>query len=24
VADLTVADEELPPEILTHPATWAG
>jgi SAM-dependent methyltransferase len=24
VADLTVAEEELPPEILTHPATWAG
>jgi arsenite methyltransferase len=24
VADLTVADEELPPEILLHPATWAG
>jgi ubiquinone/menaquinone biosynthesis C-methylase UbiE len=24
VADLTVKDEELPPEILTHPATWAG
>lgn len=24
MADLTVADEELPPEILTHPATWAG
>jgi arsenite methyltransferase len=24
VADLTVGDEELPPEILTHPATWAG
>ncbi len=24
VADLTVDDEELPPEILTHPATWAG
>jgi ubiquinone/menaquinone biosynthesis C-methylase UbiE len=24
VSDLTVADEELPPEILTHPATWAG
>jgi arsenite methyltransferase len=24
LADLTVADEELPPEILAHPATWAG
>jgi arsenite methyltransferase len=24
VADLTVADEELPTEILAHPATWAG
>jgi arsenite methyltransferase len=24
MADLTVGDEELPPEILTHPATWAG
>ena len=24
VADLTVEDEELPPEILAHPATWAG
>lgn len=24
VGDLTVDDEELPPEILTHPATWAG
>jgi arsenite methyltransferase len=24
VADLTVEDQELPPEILTHPATWAG
>jgi arsenite methyltransferase len=24
VADLTVGDEELPPEILLHPATWAG
>jgi arsenite methyltransferase len=24
VADLTVAEDELPPEILTHPATWAG
>jgi arsenite methyltransferase len=24
VADLTVAEEELPPEILTHHATWAG
>ena len=23
-ADLTLEDEELPPEILTHPATWAG
>jgi len=24
VSDLTVEDEELPPEILMHPATWAG
>lgn len=24
VSDLTVEDGELPPEILTHPATWAG
>lgn len=24
VADLTVAEEELPAEILGHPATWAG
>ncbi|MGH3110634.1 MAG: methyltransferase domain-containing protein [Gaiellaceae bacterium] len=24
MSDLTVGDEELPPEILTHPATWAG
>lgn len=24
VSDLTVGDRELPPEILTHPATWAG
>jgi ubiquinone/menaquinone biosynthesis C-methylase UbiE len=24
VADLTVEDEQLPPEVLTHPATWAG
>jgi len=24
VADLTVEEEELPPEILTHPAAWAG
>ena len=24
LADLTVDEEELPPEILTHPATWAG
>jgi arsenite methyltransferase len=24
VSDLTVDEEELPPEILTHPATWAG
>jgi arsenite methyltransferase len=24
VSDLTVGDEELPPEILMHPATWAG
>ena len=24
VSDLTVADDELPPQVLTHPATWAG
>jgi SAM-dependent methyltransferase len=24
VSDLTVDEEELPPEILTHPPTWAG
>ena len=24
VSDLTVENEELPPEILMHPATWAG
>jgi SAM-dependent methyltransferase len=24
VADLTVDEEELPPEVLTHPAAWAG
>jgi len=24
LADLTVAEEELPAEVLTHPATWAG
>ena len=24
ISDLTVGDEELPPEILRHPATWAG
>ena len=24
VSDLTVGDEELPPEIMFHPATWAG
>ena len=24
VSDVTVEEEELPPEILTHPATWAG
>lgn len=24
VSDLTVEEDELPPEILTHPATWAG
>jgi arsenite methyltransferase len=24
VSDLTVGDEKLPPEILLHPATWAG
>jgi SAM-dependent methyltransferase len=24
VSDLIVDDEELPPEVLTHPATWAG
>lgn len=24
LADLTVEEEELPPEVLTHPAAWAG
>lgn len=24
LGDLTVQEEQLPPEILTHPATWAG
>lgn len=24
VSDLTVDEEQLPPEVLTHPATWAG
>jgi ubiquinone/menaquinone biosynthesis C-methylase UbiE len=24
VSDLTLREEELPPEILTHPASWAG
>jgi ubiquinone/menaquinone biosynthesis C-methylase UbiE len=24
VADLTLEEEELPPEVLTHPAAWAG
>jgi arsenite methyltransferase len=24
VADLTVEEQELPPEVLTHPAAWAG
>jgi arsenite methyltransferase len=24
LSDFTVSDEELPPEILLHPATWAG
>jgi len=24
LADLTVDEEELPPEVLTHPAAWAG
>lgn len=24
LSDLTVVDEELPPEVLLHPATWAG
>lgn len=24
IADLTVDEEELPPEVLTHPAAWAG
>jgi SAM-dependent methyltransferase len=24
VSDLTMVEEELPPEILTHPAAWAG
>jgi len=24
VADLTVDERDLPPEVLTHPAAWAG
>jgi hypothetical protein len=24
VADVTLEEEELPPEVLTHPAAWAG
>lgn len=24
ISDLTLADDELPPEILTHPSAWAG
>jgi SAM-dependent methyltransferase len=24
LSDLTIGDEELPPEVLLHPATWAG
>jgi SAM-dependent methyltransferase/TusA-related sulfurtransferase len=24
ISDLTMQDEELPPEVLTHPAAWAG
>ena len=24
VAEIPVDEEELPPEIVTHPATWAG
>jgi arsenite methyltransferase len=24
VSDLTIVEEELPPEVLTHPAAWAG
>jgi ubiquinone/menaquinone biosynthesis C-methylase UbiE len=24
VSDLTVADDDLPPEVMTHPAAWAG
>jgi ubiquinone/menaquinone biosynthesis C-methylase UbiE len=24
VADLTVEEQELPPEVLTHPAAWGG
>jgi len=24
VSDLTVSEDELPPEVLTHPAAWAG
>ncbi|MEX0757153.1 MAG: methyltransferase domain-containing protein, partial [Acidimicrobiia bacterium] len=24
VADLTIVEEDLPPEILTHPSAWAG
>ena len=24
VADLTIVEEDLPPEIITHPSAWAG
>jgi ubiquinone/menaquinone biosynthesis C-methylase UbiE len=24
VADVTLEEEDLPPEVLTHPAAWAG
>lgn len=24
VPDLTISEQELPPEILTHPSAWAG
>jgi arsenite methyltransferase len=24
VSDLTIDEDDLPPEVLTHPAAWAG